>query len=956
MKKLRATFLAAAVLCSFAFVAVLASPSNGALVVEQISSAFDSIFGRDEQASATVYASDSVTSLSAFHWLDPIAPSSGDPSKFDASLLQVLKIDICEVTSSDCTLVKSFTSQGSLSEQLRIISNGSTSYYIANWDTSKVKLNNKTYHISVSIGCLVLGSVDLTPDVYMRFGRTWPIKFLIEKDPTLRVRQMRYLGKSASQIVSVLKNEFGLAAVQIAPLLLNDCEPFTQAQIDVAINGVFQNVVIPPTTKIADDATRNALASYDGATGQMIFVTGTPILSGLSINDVFVSEPSPAAPNGFLRKVTSVRRNKQQYIVETVQAAITDAVSQGTLQATGDLLPEDLASATPLVPGVTLQKADTPNGFVPAGITGGTTGGYNFSANIDVTFDQNIEGGDYEGSGYVHVTGQILFNAGYDVGVGAELCDRVPFVCVDRVEGHFGIDQFSDLHVDGHFDGHMHKEYVLARHIFSPITFFIGPIPVVIVPVIDLVAGVDGTAHVEFNFSASLETRSSLGAKWTDPGDGGHGWENVSSLFSVVPSASVDHIQADMNLRAFGKGYAKALLYGIAGPTVAADVGGGAEFHIPGNPVWRVYEHIAADLAFEVSIIDTITLASFHQNGQLLKQEDTIIHSDNMAPIFSNVNGNTILVRLNTPTYLGPHDPFGQGFYDVIDPEGEGTPTLTATIDNVPVQGFPNAVTFTSPGPKVIKIIATDIHSEPSEPIYLNILVFVPPNSIELWPSATTIPAGVQFFATITVHDDTDKPVPCSSLTLNLQVTAPDVATRHGGAGNCVALVRFNQTGVRTLTVTGADPYGAIATKSVNVNVTAAPATPYPEIAEGDLITFSVMSRTGPLSNVCPDPTYLCEAPSDVYFYNGIAGSGDYHMPLFMSLSTTDPADTVIWHCETGSTQVTVSYDPTFDLQTCSPGPSLTERVKVYAIVTDVNGHSIRSESRIYRYLPIGPD
>src|SRR5207249_876189 len=121
------------------------------------------------------------------------------------------------------------------------------------------------------------------------------------------------------------------------------------------------------------------------------------------------------------------------------------------------------------------------------------------------------------------------------------------------------------------------------------------------------------------------------------------------------------------------------------------------------------------------------------------------------------------------------------------------------------------------------------------------------------------------------------------------------------------------------------------------------------------LITFMVMSRRGPLSIVCPDPTYLCEAPSDVYLSNGEAGSGDYTPPLYMSLSTTDPTDSVSWRCETGTTQVTVSYDSTFDLQTCNPVSISNERIKVYAIVTDVNGQSIRSESRIYRMLPRSP-
>jgi hypothetical protein len=897
-----------------------------------------------------VYSAAPVYNSSAFHFLEPLAPRSGEPTKFDASLLNYLVVEVCEENGSTCTVDKTFTAQSSSSTQLRIETTGKDgSYYIANWDTSKFNLNRKTYMVRVSIADLELGSIELTPDVYLKFGRTWPIKFLVEKDPAIRVRLMRSLRKSASQIAAALKNEFGLGPSDITNLLLNDQEPFTQDEIDVANAGVFQNVVIPATTKISDEATRNALTLFDPSTGVMKFAGGTAVTDSLKTGDVLVSEPSAAAPYGYLRRVNSISKQKGVVTLGTTQAALTDAIQQGELLAKGDLLPADLASATPLMPGVTLQKAATPNGFAAAGLNGG----YNYQADIDVTFDLNTGDGDFSGTGYVHVNGKILFNAGYDIGVGAELCSSFPFVCVDRVEGHFGIDQYSELHVDGKFDGHMHKEYVLARHIFNPVVFFVGPVPVIVVPVIDLVAGIDGQAHLEFNFDASLATKSSLGAKWTDPGDGGKGWENVSTLFSVEPTAQLNNIEADMKLRAFGKGNAKALLYGVAGPGVGAEVGAGADFQIPRAPVWKIYDHIAAEIFFEVSIIDVITLGRFTDDRVL--EEKPLIESPNMKPIFSNVKTDPVRADKNVAVNIGAYDGFGGGAFNVLDPEG-GQVTLSATSDKgESFTDLKNAV-FTTAGLRNLTVTAKDPEGL-SATAQIQVDVKNLPPEVEIWPSANSIPATVQYFATIIANDPDSGRVGCTSL--NIQITPAADWTRNGGAGNCVVYAKFPQPGTYRLSVLATDGEGGTGSKFVDVNVTAAPANPYPEVIESDVVNFSVKARKGPFDFPCEDQTQPCEAPSGVTLNNGTAGSGDYYPPMFMSVAVTDPkggpTPTVVWHCETGSFPVDVTYSSEFDAYTCSPGYSSDGPVKIYAVITDSLGQSLRSELRIYHMLPFNP-
>ena len=84
--------------------------------------------------------------------------------------------------------------------------------------------------------------------------------------------------------------------------------------------------IIPDTTKVTDAATRTALSAYDPASGTMRFSVSTPVLAGLKTDDVLVSEPSEAAPDGYLRKVKAIRTEGNGVVLETTQANLTDAI------------------------------------------------------------------------------------------------------------------------------------------------------------------------------------------------------------------------------------------------------------------------------------------------------------------------------------------------------------------------------------------------------------------------------------------------------------------------------------------------------------------------------------------------------------------------------------------------------------------------------------------------------
>ena len=885
---------------------------------------------------------------SPLHFLEPLARASGDPAQFDGSLLADLVVSICRLEASGCTPLKTITSASSSAERLRIETGSMGSYYLANWDTSKVKLPPYSYRVSVSIAGLTLGSIDVAQSLYKSFGRTWPIKFRVDRDPAIHVRLLRADDKSASQIADVLRREFGLGPDEVAALLAGDIDPFTDEEIDLAIRGVFQNAVIPSTTKVADDATRNALTAFDPTTGRMSFSAATAVLNGLKVQDVLVGEPSAAAPNGYLRTITAISRPKKgPIVVETRQATVNEAIRDGTLDAAAELQPDDLDHVE-AVPGVVAREQGAQGSSAVAQFGALDIGdGYNFHESIDVTIDGAATGPGVTGSGTIHIQGDVSFNAGYNVGFGVEDCfDQLPPVCVDRFEAHLGMDAATNIKVTGKFDGHMEKEYVLSTHYFKPIVFFIGPIPVVLVPIVHAIAGATGDAHLEFTFEAHVSSRLELGAKWTDPGDGGKGWEDLNN--DMTPSGTGDgDLAASMELRAYAKADAKLLLYGVAGPGLAGRLGVGADVQFPRNPLWKVFGHARGEINFAVDLGGILKLAEHVQD--LPEFRFDLAESENQAPE-CGARTDPIPVALGEEIYLGPRsDGSFQGYFDCNDPEGEEV-RYSATEGSTPVS-LAHAK-WDEAGTHVVTVTATD-ESGVTKTFTLTVDVINTPPLLSLGAATTTVPASVQYFVTASAYDvEDDDFLPCN----NLDWTATGGTVTEGlDNRTCTAVIVFDQVGTQTVKVVATDNQGKSTEKTLTVTVTTAPANPAPRIELG---SFEVFATTGPKTNCdtlgdagcephynCPTG-FFCRVPDGALLYNQAVG--DFHGPLTLSINASDPngdALTVRWFCTAGLTAygVTDNGDGTFS---CDPyTESYSTPIVIHAEISD-GLTTVRSETR----------
>ena len=879
---------------------------------------------RVESEPPFIIQSDVESISSAFHFLQPIAVPSGDSSKFDPDLLNYLTVDVCAVTSNGCDPIVKFTSP-----QIRITSTGGYgSFYIVNWDTSKSNFNSKkTYRVSVLLIDTVLGSVSLTPAMYSSFGRTWPIKFLIEKDPEIRVMLFRSLRKSCSQIASMLKNDLGLTEFEVEFYLANGEKPCTQDEIDVAISGVFQDVVIPPTTKITDESTRNGLASYDPRSGKMVFVE-TPLLKNLRSGDVLVSEPGPGAPYGYLRKVATVQRLRGIVTLGTVQAKLTEAISKGTLNATGELKPNGVAPATPL--STDGARTSESRHFVETD-TGDV---FNFQKDIDVTV--NLEGGDDElgGTGTVHVQGSVYFNAGYNLGLGIESCFDVPPVCVDRVEAWTGVEQKSRLKVTGEFVGKLHKEQVIDKLPIDPIVFFIGPVPVVLVPSVNIVLGVDGEARINFSFEAEAKTKIKVGAKWTDPDDGGVGWENISE-YNPLDKLFIDaDIDGSIRMDAFGKLDAKLLLYGVIGPGMDGSLGIGGIAQTNTKPLWKIYGHV------NMNVNVTADAIGFFGIGEIWSQEVfntffDIQEAPNLKPVCSWVT-DTISAEIGQLKVLGPRSGL-VGHFECSDPEGD-TLTYTAVSSNTNdgTNGvIPLSYAFQSSGFRIVTVTAHDSDRGTFDfPLKIDVHNSLPIVNVI---ASTTAEATVPFSMTAEAFDpDTNAFLPCSAIDWS---APPDTVTERDGG--CSGVVSFAVPGQHTVTVTATDQYGGIGTKSISVEVLSAPANRPPSIDFDSLEIHAASAKGGGLCFLNNNFCLIQPSASAQFLWPGFGSqaSDEWAVPLTMWVEATDPEGGEVhyqWVCQNQSgTQVVIATHVDDNVYRCTPPYVAGELIQIYAIVSD---------------------
>lgn len=547
---------------------------------------------------------------------------------------------------------------------------------------------------------------------------------------------------------------------------------------------------------------------------RLTFSQSTPFLANLKVGELMVSQPGPGAPYGYLQRVTSVTPSGGQVVVETESASLDEALVEGEFQSKGTLSPRNL-SALSLRPGVLARERAA---------LGTHTAMESFGLDIDTVL---LDADDNPSTTNDQIRLKGNFNLSVDNGLSYDLSwKKVLGVPVYpngiAVRVAYGFSQSASLAVEADLAAaDFQKEVELATYTFDPITVWVGPVPVVLVPRVRVTSDLHGNISAKMSLGASESINAVAGFEYND---GFHNITDFSKSFSKY--ADVDGVNgtAEVGLAVQGE----LLIYGLVGPYARVRGAATLDVKVPRDPVWTLnatlegYVGIHADLLVDTLDYDTKLFGvDPFELGRSVNQPPTVsFKSPSEGQEYSqNVPVSAICVSMNDLETTGTLDVS-------LTSNVDGT-LGTAAVSRgsfgsycAPTRSFatlgPRTVTATVRDAAGLTATATrTIHIINNPP---SVLISKPGNNATVYLNTPTLLKGTTL--------DPNEPLACDRFSWKSSVVA-DVLP----ADNCgVPSATFKTLGARTLTMQVTDTGDAVGTTSVTVNVVAKPANVPPDV------------------------------------------------------------------------------------------------------------------------------
>lgn len=546
----------------------------------------------------------------------------------------------------------------------------------------------------------------------------------------------------------------------------------------------------------------------------LTFSADNPQLQALEVGQVLASQPSPTAPYGLLQKVKSISRAGNTVTVQTEEADIGEALEQGEAEFQKTLTPSDLQSAQALAKSVRFA-----NGLS----TYSAQSGVRPMTTLDFSFDEVLYDQDNNLSttqDQVRVSGKVFFDVqnGFSAGVSWKKVFGVPaYPNGVYFKAAYGIQQSAEVKVSSGLGYSINKEKELASFNFTPITVFVGPVPLVFVPSLKMVVNASGqvSAGLSFGASQSLNAQACLEYK--------SGFNNCSS-FGESFNAGLSGANAGASVRGSLLGKADVLLYGIVGPY--AKLGGYLEMDavVPRNPIWRLSAGVEAYLGLHLGIDLGVTEFRLDYDLKVYdKNLGTIAQATPQPPSVTLTQAG-----LGSPQLLKPYSLCATA-YDPQD--GPRTVNLSSNVEgslgSIAANATPPCLTytFTTEGPRTITASASNSAGQSSSAT-LSLNVQDPPPSVQIlnpkpnqgfYVGQTVLLQGSWLDPSLSTQN-------CASAVWKSNVAADTLPSNACGTPT---ITFASSTSPRTLTLEVSNARGKKGSATVNINVSPAPAN-YP--------------------------------------------------------------------------------------------------------------------------------
>jgi hypothetical protein len=381
--------------------------------------------------------------------------------------------------------------------------------------------------------------------------------------------------------------------------------------------------LIPATTKVMDASLQASLQSVSEDGTVLVFSATSPLLESLEAGDVLVSDSTEAAPYGLLRKVRTVRTEGGQVIVETEDAELIEAVHEGHVAFVRDLQAEDIRSSW-LLPGVTLNEPRKVGRAKHRLLTQPFLRPLSLSYSIDT---------DFGTGGRVRVVGDASLEPKLEADLNISCNQKIFGACAEIPDLNFmtriGIVENVSLAVKGNATS-FNKKIEIARHEFKAIKFWIGPVPVVFVPILSVYLQGDGSLTSKVEYAIGQKLTLAAGFRYNSD----TGFENISeaSFDFLKPTPTFD---GQVDLRGAIGGEFKLLLYGAIGPFASLEAGPRLRANPSGMPseggaLWKAEGCIWLFVG-----IDSVKVIKLRYQKELYKACEGIAVGLNQPPLIS---------------------------------------------------------------------------------------------------------------------------------------------------------------------------------------------------------------------------------------------------------------------------------------------------------------------------------
>jgi hypothetical protein len=573
---------------------------------------------------------------------------------------------------------------------------------------------------------------------------------------------------------------------------------------------------IAENTRVVDENTRGSLVGFS-EDGTLRFSGSTPFLANLKAGDILVSEPAAAAPDGFLKKIIAVRQEGDEIIIATEQAALEEAILQGEVSIEKQLTPDDLASSVPLLEGVRLERRD--------GELQAQADNFEYEVNFDNTVLFDNDGNNDTREDQLRVDGKLFFSdplIGVDIGLTYKKVFGVP-IYPNGVKFRMGLQfrQEARMSVFSGIKLSHSEEIPVFKQFYKPIVFFIGPVPIVLTPVMNATLKLNGEFDAQVTFKAEAVANTGLGIEFRESFKDIVNVDDIRfkdfNAADVGFNADANNAQANVSARAELLVDGALNLYGIAGGFAGLNTYLQFDGKVPrqvGTPAWTLQGGVEARIGLNLDLI----LKRLKTDRKLLDLHFQIAEAVNQPPVInlSGLEGRKL--QIGQPMF----PPFSIPI-SITDPDGDFITNVTWSTDRDGTIGTGNNSinhTFTTVGPRVLTVTAVDPEGASSSASANIEVVNTPPDVNVTRPRTNeTVTQGVGFVLLGAALDPNEGKLDCTRLRWTSSNSSDIMPANNCPDTEGLVRVRFTSSGSRTLTLTGTDSLEASDAVAVPITV-----------------------------------------------------------------------------------------------------------------------------------------